>query len=82
MTGSSHADIDTLVAEWQQNHRDRAVAALKGDAALLAQVKEEIARLETAGPRNLLVHDEVSRQLHRVLAAMVAATAEEKIIAR
>lgn len=74
MTGSAHPDIDALVTQWNTDKRDRALAAMAGNAALVDQIKAEIARLEAAGgTRKLLVHDEGSRQLHRVLRALLGA---------
>lgn len=75
MTGASHPDLDQIVADWNTNRLDRALAAMQGNTALVAQIRAEIARLEeTSGPRKLLVHDEGSRQLHRVLKALLAAS--------
>lgn len=74
MTGSSHPDIDALLTLWNTNKRDRALALVQGNGALLAQVRAEIARLEeSGGKRTLLEMDEVSRQVHRVLKALIAA---------
>lgn len=75
MTGSSHPDIDAVVAQWNQDRRDRALAALSGNPALVTQIMAEIARLEAAGgPRELLKHDAVSQHLHRVLKALLLAS--------
>ena len=75
MTGPAHPDVDALLVQWNTDKRDRALAAMAGDAALVTQVKAEIARLEaTGGPRSLLEHDEVSRRVHRALKALLAAS--------
>jgi len=74
VTGSTQPDIDSLVALWNSDRRARALAMTEGNQALIDQIKAEIARLETPGPRDLLKTDAISQQLHRVLKAIQAAT--------
>ena len=75
MTGSTQPAIDSLVELWNSDRRARALAMIEGNHALIEQIKAEIARLETPGPtRDLLKHDVISQQLHRVLKAIQAAS--------
>jgi Tfp pilus assembly protein PilN len=75
VTGTTSLDLDSLVLQWNMGRREKALAMLQGHQALMDQLKAEISRLEvTGGRRVLLEHDELSRQLHRVLKAIQAAT--------
>jgi Tfp pilus assembly protein PilN len=75
VTGTTSPDLDSLVLQWNMGRREKALAMLQGHQALMDQLKAEISRLEvTGGRRVLLEHDELSRQLHRVLKAIQAAT--------
>ena len=65
-------DLDSLMHDWMGGWQDRAVLAIRSRAGLEQKVRDEIARLETPGPRNLLEVDEVSRQLHSAFKAMLA----------
>jgi hypothetical protein len=74
VSGTAQPTLSEVLALWNTDRRDRALAALRGDAALVTQLEAELARLEgTDGPRRLLEHDEVSRQIHRVIRALKAA---------
>ena len=78
MTGTTSPDLDSLVLQWNMGRREKALAMLQGHQALMDQLKAEIGRLEdTNGLRRLLEHDEMSRQLHRVLKAIQVASATE-----
>jgi len=86
MTGSSHPDIDAVVAAWNAtateevpNPRTRVIAQLHGDPALVQRIRAEIARLEdTSGPRSLLDPirpDHVSVMHHRWYSEILAGLA-------
>lgn len=83
MTGSSHPDIDAAVAAWNAkpttdvpDPHAAVVTQLQGNAGLVQQIRDEIARLEdTSGPRSLLHAnrpDYVSKMLHQYLTDMLA----------
>jgi hypothetical protein len=82
MTDSSHPDIDAAVIAWNAKPTDdvpdphaAVVTQLQGNAGLVRQIRDEIARLEdTSGPRALLHAnrpDYVSMQLHQSLTDML-----------
>ena len=70
MTGTTSPDLDSLVLQWNMGRREKALAMLESNQALVDQLKAEIIRLETPGARDLLKHDAISQQLHRVLKAI------------
>ena len=73
MTGTTSPDLDSLVFRWNMGEREKALAMVQSNQALMDQLKAEIVRLEdTSGQRRLLEHDEISRQLYRVLKAIQA----------
>ena len=74
MTGSTSPGLDSLVLQWNMGRREKALAMLESNQALVDQLKQEIARLETPGTRDLLKTDTLSQQLHRVLKAIQSAT--------
>ena len=83
MTDSSHPDIDAAVVAWNAKPTDdvpdphaAVVTQLQGNAGLVQQVRDEIARLEDTSGLRALLHanrpDYVSQQLHRNLTDMIA----------
>jgi len=74
VTGSTSPGLDSLVLQWNMGRREKALAMLESNQALVDQLKQEIARLETPGTRDLLKTDTLSQQLHRVLKAIQSAT--------
>jgi hypothetical protein len=72
VTGSSSQELDQIIADWiSPLGRERALAAMMVPANR-ALARDEIARLEAPGPRQLLEHDDISRRIHGALKALLA----------